>query len=451
MPLRLRYEERIRSGVAVLNRRSLLQALASLPLVSVGCAEVHGQGAPIRVGVLHALSGSLAASGSAVAEATRFAVDALNGRIPGQVQSPHGPGLLGRPVEAVVVDGGDSDAQFAAQAQALLDSGIRVIFGCWTSSSRKAVLPIIEAGRAFLFYPVQHEGLERSPNALYLGALPNQQLLPALRWGVSTFGPRVALVGSDYVYPRVAHAILRDQMAALGLEVVYEAYLPLAGDGLPARARDLVAELRAARPSFVASTLNGLPGNLAFHDALRAQAPRPPVISFSVAEPEGRALQAAGLSMEGDFAAWTHFAANPEPVGTRFRADLRAWRRQQGLVGVAEISDPMAAAIASVLLWADAVRDDPAALDDGERLGQSLRGRSVIGPQGEVHVDAHSPHTWARPMVGRFGPGNGLSTVHAAVDLTPPMPFPGFRTTEAWTALLDGLAGPRLSAEVGPG
>jgi urea transport system substrate-binding protein len=168
---------------------------------------------PIRVGILHSMTGTLAISARPVVDATLLAIEEINAQ----------GGLLGRQLEPVIADGRSDSDQFAAEAERLITKeNVSVIFGCWTSSSRKAVGPVFEKHNHLLFYPVQYEGLEQSPNIVYNGATPNQQVMPAVSYALANFGPRVFLVGSDYVFPRTANAIIRDQVAALGGEILGE-------------------------------------------------------------------------------------------------------------------------------------------------------------------------------------------------------------------------------------
>ena len=176
--------------------------------------------APIRVGILHSMSGTLAISALPVVDATLLAIEEVNAA----------GGLLGRKLEPVIADGTSDSGNFAAEAERLItEEKVSVVFGCWTSSSRKAAGPVFEKHNHLLFYPVQYEGLEQSPNIVYTGATPNQHVMPAVSYALASFGPRVFLVGSDYVFPRTANEIIRDQVGALGGEVVGELYLPLGG------------------------------------------------------------------------------------------------------------------------------------------------------------------------------------------------------------------------------
>ena len=176
-------------------------------------------GEPIRVGILHSLTGTMAHSESPVADATLLAIDEINRE----------GGLLGRPVEGVVADGRSEDATFAREAERLINNEhVCTVFGCWTSASRKTVVPIFEEHNHLLVYPVQYEGIEESPNVIYTGAAPNQQIIPAVKWAYAFENKRrFFLVGSDYVFPRVAHEIIKDQLKELGAELVGEEFLPL--------------------------------------------------------------------------------------------------------------------------------------------------------------------------------------------------------------------------------
>ena len=190
-------------------------------LMGFGCREA----VPIRVGVLHSLSGTMAISARPVAESTLMAIDELNAA----------GGLLGRSIEPVVRDGASDPTTFAGEAERLITvDQVAATFGCWTSSCRKQVKPVIEKHQHLFFYPVQYEGLEASPFIIYNGAAPNQQIIPAVTWALDNLGRRFYLVGSDYVFPHTANAII-DTTDAIGGEIVGEAYAP--GRARPRRHR----------------------------------------------------------------------------------------------------------------------------------------------------------------------------------------------------------------------
>jgi urea transport system substrate-binding protein len=231
-------------------------------------------GEPIKVGVLHSLGGTMAASETVVVDATVFAIDEIN----------RNGGLLGRPVKVVVGDGQSDPAIFAKEAERLIgEEQVSTVFGCWTSASRKTVKPIFEKHDHLLIYPVQYEGLETSPCIIYMGSAPNQQIIPAVRWAATNLKKKkVFLVGSDYVFPRTANEVIKDQLKLFGAQVVGEKYLPLGSQ----KVDPVVEAIRQSKPDMIMNTING-DTNTAFFHALRAAGIRPndiPTLSFSVGE-----------------------------------------------------------------------------------------------------------------------------------------------------------------------
>ena len=178
---------------------------------------------PIRVGILHSLSGTMAISEQSLVDAARMAIDEINQR----------GGVLGRQLEPIVEDGESDWPTFARKAEKLIvEDKVVSVFGCWTSASRKSVLPVFEKHNHLLWYPVQYEGRESSPNIIYTGAAPNQQITPAVEWCRREFGTRMFLVGSDYVFPRTANEIIKLRLAGFGATPVGEEYRPLGEPGL---------------------------------------------------------------------------------------------------------------------------------------------------------------------------------------------------------------------------
>ena len=171
---------------------------------------------PIRLGLLHSKTGAMAVAESSMIDGEMMAIEEINAS----------GGLLGRPVEAVMTDGRSDAATFATEAERLISKEhVVTVVGCWTSASRKTVKPIFERHAHLLIYPTPYEGLEQSPNIIYVGAAPNQQVLPALKWALDNRGPRVFLVGSDYVWPHAVNAIIKDSLAPLGGQLVGEEYI----------------------------------------------------------------------------------------------------------------------------------------------------------------------------------------------------------------------------------
>ena len=207
----------------------------------------------VKIGLLHALSGPMAVSESPMVEAELLAIEEIN----------QDGGVLGRTVEAVVADTGSQVESAVRKTEQLLDKDkVSAIIGCWTSACRKSVRPVIERHNALMIYPMAYEGLERSPNIIYTGAAPNQQVLPAVNWAYENIGTRFYLVGSDYIWPHAVNAIVRDQIHALGGTVVGESYLPFGS----LDARESVAAIKTSRPDVVLSTVVGDSNPVLYHE-----------------------------------------------------------------------------------------------------------------------------------------------------------------------------------------
>ena len=211
-------------------------------------------GEPIKVGILHSFTGTMAISEKSVADATLMAIEEINQQ----------EGLLGRKIEPIITDGRSDWPTFAREADRLItEKKVSVIFGCWTSACRKSVKPVVEKYNHLLFYPVQYEGLEQSPNIVYNGAAPNQQIIPAIKWCFDNLGKRFFLVGSDYVFPRTANAIMKDVIAALRGEVLGEEYIPLGSKDV----KEIVRKIVRAKPDLAIALIRQLARMAARDDA----------------------------------------------------------------------------------------------------------------------------------------------------------------------------------------
>jgi urea transport system substrate-binding protein len=339
-------------------------------------------------------------------------------------------GVLGRPIEPVVVDGRSSPEVFASQAERLIvEEEVEVLFGCWTSAARKAVRPVVERLGSLLFYPVQYEGLEQSPNIVYLGSTPNQQIIPAVKWAFVELGRRFFHVGSDYIFPRAAGAVIRDQVEALGGELVGEAFQPLTSVDFVA----IVDRIKAERPSVILNTING-DGNVAFFRDLRnagISSQEIPTVSFSIAEPELRRL---GLDeMAGDYAAWTYFMSVDRPEN---RAFIDRFRDRYGPQRVT--SDPIESAYVGVFLWAEAVK--AAGSTDVSAVRSALGSVELDAPGDRVKVDPESQHLWKTSRIARLDEQGQFHLVNSSGEPIRPEPFPKSRTREQWESLLQDLS-----------
>ena len=399
----------------VMRRRGLWLALATMVLLGAWLYLRPREAAPVRIGVLHSLTGTMAASEKPVVDALRLAVEQINAR----------GGLLGQRLEIVLADGRSSPASFASAAEQLSSrQHVVALFGCWTSASRKAVLPVIERHKHLLLYPVQYEGLEQSPYILYAGAAPNQQIIPGTRWAMSQFGKRVYLIGSDYVFPRAANRIIRDVIDGANGSVVGESYVPLGGDRFDA----IAADIARLRPDVVLNTINGSSNRHLLRALESAGLANQPLLSFSLSEAELQEMGAARL--HAHYLAWNYLHDLPlddnEAFVAAFRQRFGAGRR---------ISDPMETAYTAVHLWAQAVSE--AGSFEPAKVTFALRQQSYNSPAGIISVDPDNQHLWKPIYIARILPDGRLGIVHAVRHAVRPNPFPEFRTRSEWLTLLN--------------
>jgi len=356
-----------------------------------------------RIGVLHSLSGTMSMSERPLVDAIQLAVEQVNSA----------GGLLGEEVETVVADGASDPEVFAAQARRLIgEEGAHTLFGCWTSASRKAVKPIIQEAGALLWYPVQYEGLEQSPNIFYFGSTLNQQIEPAVKWCLEHLGKRFFLVGSDYVFPRTANRLVRALVALHGGEIVGEQYVVLGGEDFSSA----VAAIEAARPDLVFNTVNGH-SNIAFYRQLAEMGRRVPVMAVSIAEEE---LAAIGPSAVGHYACWGYFQSLDLPANREFVAAFRARFGAQRVT-----SDPIASAYCQVRLWAEAVKAARSfAPDEVSRAAIGLR---MAGPMGEIRIFPN--HHVAKPaLIGQANGDGQFDILHRSAEVIEPLPWLGMES-----------------------
>jgi urea transport system substrate-binding protein len=376
---------------------------------------------PIVVGILHSQTGPMAQSEQAMIDAEVLALEEIN----------RAGGLLGRPVRWVIADGGSDWPTFARQADRLISQEHAVvIFGCLTSASRKAVLPVVEAANHLLVYPMAYEGLEQSPNVVYTGASPNQQIIPAVQWCHATLGARrFFLVGTDYVWPHCVNEIVKDQLASLDAELVGEAYLPFAATSCD----DVARQIAAAKPDVILSSVTGA-NALPFARAIRAAGLEPattPLVTFAIGENELQGGAAADLA--GHYAAWNYFQSLDRPQNARF---VRAFQERYGAARTT--SDPLVAAYNSVQLWAHAVREAETA--DVTLVRSALRHQSLDAPEGIIAVDPETQHTWRPVFIGRIRADGQADVVWSSRTPVRPMPFPISRSRSDWEQFVSGLA-----------
>jgi urea transport system substrate-binding protein len=318
-------------------RRPLVSVVAAALCLSTFSAAPSLAADTVKVGVLQSLTGTMAISEVTVKNATLLAIDQINAA----------GGVLGKQIEPIVEDGASDPSMFAQKAQKLIQQDqVATVFGGWTSASRKAMLPVFERFKGLLWYPVQFEGNECSPDIMYSGAQPNQQILPALQWAEEKGFKSIFLLGSDYVFPRTANLILKKHITHDGKTMAGEEYVPLGGSDFSA----VINKIKLAKPDIVFSTLNG-DSNVSFFKQMAAAglpSEKLPVMSFSIAEQEAKAIGPSLL--EGSYAAWNYFQSLPDPVNKKFVAAYQA--KYPG----SPVDDPMAHGYLDVYSWAAAVK-----------------------------------------------------------------------------------------------
>ena len=341
---------------------------------------------PIRVGILHSKNGPMKISEESMIDAEVMALQEIN----------ESGGLLGgRQVEWVIADGRSDWPTFAREARRLIeDEKVSVIFGCWTSASRKSVKPVVEDGNHLLIYPMAYEGLEQSPNIVYTGAAPNQQVIPAVSWCYESLKARkFYLVGSDYVWPHCVNEIVKDQLKALGAKCVGESYILFGTADVGAS----VEAIKNANPDVIISTVVG-DSNEPFYQRLEAAGIPPkriPVLSFSIAEDELRKLPVA--MMVGDYAAWDYFQSIDRPENHEFVRKFKAIHGQDRAT-----SDVIEAAYFSVHLWAQAVSEAQSA--EVSAVRKAIRRQSLNGQKGLCRSTTRPSTRGALSLSVKFGP-----------------------------------------------
>ena len=374
-------------------------------------------GPPLRVGILHSLSGTMARSESVIIDGYLLAIDELNAQ----------GGVLGRPIEPVIVDGRSDDAAFAEEAERLItEQRVCTIFGCCTSASRKAVVEVVERLDHLLVYPVNHEGVEMSPNVIYLGGDPSQTIMPCVPWAYAFQHKRTFfLVGSDYVFPRVANEMLKDQIKSMGAKCVGEAYLPLGSTDVG----DVIDAVVAAQPDAIINTISG-DTQIAFVRSLRKRMPDVTQFATGIGEQELRNNRIDELV--GDYTIGTYFQSLATPENEAF---VQHFQQRFGRQRV--INSSMETAYDAVHLWAQGV--EQAAADSPLAIRDAMRGQEYDAPSGPILIDPVTQYAARRSYIGRVEPSGQFRLVWQSAEPIPPIAFPASRTPEQWTELLDRL------------
>ncbi|MFZ5698343.1 MAG: urea ABC transporter substrate-binding protein [Pseudomonadota bacterium] len=379
--------------------RSLLKVLAA-GVLSVGATmSSFAQAADtIKVGILHSLSGTMAISETSLKDMALFTIDEINAK----------GGLLGKKLEPVVVDPASNWPLFAEKGRQLLTQDkVAVTFGCWTSVSRKSVLPVYEELDGLLFYPVQYEGEELSPNVFYTGAAPNQQAIPAVEYLMSADGgsaKRFVLLGTDYVYPRTTNKILRAFLHSKGISDadIMEEYTPFGHSDYQTIIGNIKKFASAGKKTAVVSTING-DSNVPFYKELGNQGLKAidvPVVAFSVGEEELKGIDTKPLL--GHLAAWNYFMSVKNAVNSKWISNYTAWAKKKGIPGADKLvltNDPMEATYVGINMWAQAVKK--AGSTDVAKVRKAMYGQVFAAPSGfTLKMDEKNHHLHKPVMIG---------------------------------------------------
>jgi len=384
-------------------RRTVLVLLVLRVLLVI--PAVHAGDETIKIGILHSLSGTMAISEAVLKDTVLMLVEDQNRK----------GGLLGRKLEPIVVDPASDWNTFAEKARDLLAAEkVAVVFGCWTSASRKSVLPIFEQLNGLLFYPVQHEGEESSRNIFYTGAAPNQQVIPAVRYLMSKEGGEVrrwVLLGTDYVYPRTTNRLLSAYLSAQGVSVddIMTVYTPFGHSEW----REIVEKIKAfgseGKKTAVISTING-DANKYFYREIAAQhveANSIPIMAFSVGE---RELLSVDTIPVGHLATWNYFHTTDSPENKAFVKMWASFNEQVDKM----TSDPMEASFIGFRMWAQAVVQ--AGTTDVNAVRQAMYGQRLKAPSG-FEVVMNTNHHLSKPvMIGRINSSGSFDVIWQSVN-----------------------------------
>jgi urea transport system substrate-binding protein len=394
--------------------------LALLSVSASGCGKKSSD--TIKVGILHSLTGTMAISEKSLRDAELLAIKEINAK----------GGVLGKKIEAIVEDPQSkfTDVFPEKARKLLLKDNVVAVFGCWTSVSRKNVLPVFEENNGLLFYPVQYEGNECSKNVVYTGAAPNQQIEPAVKWLLDKGYKKFYLLGSDYIFPRTANLIIVKYLEKYGgmkgAKVVEEKYTPLGHLDYTNVVQDIIAK----EPDVIFSTING-DSNTNFYNQLAsdgitagdinkpgASKKQIPVIAVSVGEDELRTLEPS--KVKGHLAAWNYFESLDTPTNKEF---VKKFKDEYGQDRVTD--DPIAAAYAQVYLWKLAV--EKAKSTDVDKVREALHsGIEFDAPEGKIKVDPKTQHVYKYFRLGKIRDDRQFDIVYETPQWIEPNPYPAF-------------------------
>lgn len=357
----------------------------------------------VKLGLLHSMSGTIALAEAAIVDAEKMAIDEINAA----------GGVMGRKIVPVLEDGASDWPTFAEKAKKLLQRDkVPAVIGCYTSASRKAVLPVFKANKGLLYYPTYYEGQEQESYVIYTSQEATQSVIAAMDWMAKQKGKTFFFVGSDYIYPRTCNKIARATAGKLGVKVVGEEYAPLGHTEFSS----IINKIKLAKPDWIYSTVVG-GSNVAFYKQLRAaglDGAKQNLLSTVVSENE---IDGIGKdNAVGYYACMGYFQSIKTPENERFIKALKAKYGEDRVVG-----DPMECGYNSVYLWKLAV--EKAKSFDVDKVVAASAGIEFKAPEGLVRVHQKNNHVWKKVRMGRARADGQFDIVHES-DLVEPNPFP---------------------------
>jgi urea transport system substrate-binding protein len=413
------YTHSVSAPANKLNIKKCLLALAAVLSTSamlstnMACAaDVNTTGLAVtdktvKVGILHSATGTMAISETGSIQAEKLAIEQINAM----------GGVLGRKIEFIQEDGASDWPTFAEKSKKLLvNDKVAAVFGCWTSASRKAVLPVFEQYNGMLYYPTFYEGLEQSPNVIYTGQEATQQIIAGIDWVTKTKGAKTFyLLGSDYIWPRTSNKIARKHIDKLGLKVVGEEYYPLGHTQF----NSVINKIKLTKPDVIYGIVVG-GSNVAFYKQLKAAGidmtkEKPLLLTISVTEDE--ILGIGGENMQGAYASMKYFQSLPNENNKKFVADFKARWGKDVVIG-----DVTQAAYLGAWLWKAAV--EKAGSFDVDKVRAASPGLELtIAPEGYVKIHPNH-HLWSKTRIGHARKDGQYDVVFETKELIEPDPFP---------------------------
>lgn len=392
--------------MSIANRRGFIKAGATLGAsAAVGPWFIKDLYAAdtVKVGQLHSLSGTIAIAEAAIVEAEKMAIDEINAA----------GGVLGRQIESIVEDGASDWPTFAEKAKKLLiRDKVVAVFGCYTSASRKSVLPVFEQNNGLLYYPTYYEGQEQSKNVIYTAQEATQSVIPAIEWLAKNKGKTFFLVGSDYIYPRTCNKIAKPTIARVGGKTLGEEYAPLGHTEFSS----IINKIKAAKPDCIYSTVVG-GSNVAFFKQLVASGlsgDKQTLLSTVVSENEIDGIGKENAA--GYYACMGYFQSLKNPANEKFVKAIKAKYGQDRVVG-----DPMECGYTAVYFWKLAC--EKAKSFDVNKVVAASSDLALDAPEGKIKLHKSNHHTWKHARIGRARPDGQFDIVHESA-LIEPNPFP---------------------------